>query len=238
MAAVDDYLAGIQADPNGPIGPAVPGGIGGLSSEETELMLYLSEHPEIMAQLQEEMGYADALRGTPTPEGRSVNGVYVAANPLEFVGQMYRAKKGGDEAKRITGAREDARGKMVDARRAEASITDRMNAEQQKWFREYLNRGMNQQDAYIAALRGPAAQAPAASPAAQPPMAASQGVPEMLRRNAPPQQSAAPQRPGAGMSQDEMNIIGPNPAGQAYSQLLRTPSPSGRIIPPTNWKGL
>lgn len=49
-----------------------------------------------MDSLKEQMAQAQALRGTPTPEGRDSGRVYTAANPLEHIGagiQRYRAGK-------------------------------------------------------------------------------------------------------------------------------------------------
>lgn len=42
----------------------------------------------------EQLATAQALRGTPTPEGRQAGRVYVAANPLEHINSAYKQHQG------------------------------------------------------------------------------------------------------------------------------------------------
>lgn len=45
----------------------------------------------------EQLATAQALRGTPTPEGRQAGRVYTAANPLEHIASAYKQRQGVDQ---------------------------------------------------------------------------------------------------------------------------------------------
>lgn len=87
----------------------------------------------------EELGMAAELRGEPTPEGRTTNGVYVAANPLEHLARGigdYKASGMRDDARadllRQGEDKSEARNTVAGLTQAGASAVQGANAQQQQ----------------------------------------------------------------------------------------------------------
>jgi hypothetical protein len=71
----------------------------GYTEDQIRMILSLGGLNAETGQLDKQQKYADKLRGTEIPEGRQVGNVYVAANPLEFIGagmKQYAGKQQND----------------------------------------------------------------------------------------------------------------------------------------------
>lgn len=85
-----------------------------------ENLAELGVMPERQRLLDQAMARAEALRGTPMPEGRTIrNGIFVASSPLEVIGAGL-SRVGGDIAGTMTGRQQqDAIAKKAAMRAAQ-----------------------------------------------------------------------------------------------------------------------
>lgn len=130
----------------------------GIDYAAAEKISYLPRHEQEMVILEAQMGRANALRDTEAPQGRQAGRVYVAANPLEFIGRGIQQYRGGKEAQRVEEARQEALTKEEKARQAGALAEIRA---QQRLIDDLRGPG-----AAAAPVQGP--PAPAAAPAPTP----------------------------------------------------------------------
>lgn len=79
-----------------------------LTEEEIAQLMELGIIPEELQQAQADMALANRRKTTPMPKGRNVRGnIYVAANPLEFLGagmERYRGQQEMDKARQLAEA--------------------------------------------------------------------------------------------------------------------------------------
>jgi len=90
----------------------------GYTEEDIMQILNLAKLSGQLDLAEEEMGYADELRATDAPEGRRVgqDRLYLAANPLEFLGNLGTAAYGMDRHKRAREGAEDILAQQVAGR--------------------------------------------------------------------------------------------------------------------------
>lgn len=60
----------------------------GLTEEEIQQLIAMGVIPDQQDAIGQQMAQAQALRHGPGPQGRQTNAAFVAANPLEFVGDF------------------------------------------------------------------------------------------------------------------------------------------------------
>lgn len=130
----------------------------GVEYKDAQEAVYAGRYQDEMAQLDEQMGYAEGLRSTAGPEGRAAGRVYVAANPLEHLSAVLDRRRGGKEVGRLNDERTAAMDKRDQASTAIALAE--MNA------RQNALRGSN-----AAPVQGPPQPSPQAAPQPMPPQA-------------------------------------------------------------------
>ncbi len=169
----------------------------GLDYDQVAKMAHLPQIQQMMAQLDEEMAYANYLRTAEGPQGRNVRGMFVAANPMEFAAQALRAHYGGKEARRVNEEREKVRERERDALVSATASELNLRGEEMDFLKSYLRRGA---EAGAQAARDEAGGG-AAPPAAAP--VGALGAPEGLRMQQyppPPPSMMGPPAPPTGAS--------------------------------------
>jgi hypothetical protein len=73
----------------------------GLTMEDLDAISQAGTYDESAGVLGQQMQQANALRGTPMPEGRRAGGTFVASNPLEMIGAVGMRMKGGRDARGV-----------------------------------------------------------------------------------------------------------------------------------------
>lgn len=73
----------------------------GYTEDQIRMILSLGGLNSETGQLDKQMKYADKLRGTEMPEGRTAGNMYVAANPLEFIGAGMKQHAGMKQSENI-----------------------------------------------------------------------------------------------------------------------------------------
>ncbi len=156
--------------------------------------LYSGRAEEELRSLDARQSYADALRASSGPQGRQVGGVYKAADPTEFLAQLLRAHYGGQETRRVSGARQD----VLDRQAQAATATAQMETAARDDLVELIKSLRGEPTAPPAsmpppggaAVPSPGSSAPSAGPPAGGTMPVSQPVP-----TTPPQGAPQPQGP-------------------------------------------
>lgn len=87
-----------------------------LSDDELAQLIQLGVIPEEQAQLLKQQQQAQMLQQKGLPEGRQAGRVYVAPNPLEFVGAVGNAIKAQHQEKDIQGQLDALRKQQVQGR--------------------------------------------------------------------------------------------------------------------------
>lgn len=88
--------------------------------EQLQALIELGIMPEELAGLDEQLAQADALRGTPMPEGQMAGRVFVAPNPLQYLAAGMDRYRGARDAKELRGQRKELLGKTTNSRMAYA----------------------------------------------------------------------------------------------------------------------
>lgn len=88
----------------------------GYTEDQIRMIMELGGLNSENSQLDKQQAYADKLRDTGIPEGRSVGNVYVAANPLEFLGAGMRQYQGQKQTENIFDQQKQLQNEMMKRR--------------------------------------------------------------------------------------------------------------------------
>ena len=88
-----------------------------LSPEDIEALIALGVLPEEQAEVIRQQKLAESIRTQSGPQGRQAGGQFVAAHPLEFMGDMAQKYMAGQQEKELQKKQADILRQQTEARR-------------------------------------------------------------------------------------------------------------------------